>query len=92
MKWKEAWLLRKHDLDDWRLTADLMTLKKSKKFFSYETSHNSRSLKPRLNVKYDSIYHQLQVHQMEDIAAALALNPILKTKSKAKTDSKNSAS
>ncbi|KAI8929846.1 WD40-repeat-containing domain protein [Entophlyctis helioformis] len=69
-KWKEYWSRRKN-VDDWTLTPDLITVKSTKQFFSFDIQQRHRPTKPLMNVKYDSVYHMLQIHTMDDAQAPI---------------------
>ncbi|EGF76597.1 hypothetical protein BATDEDRAFT_92606 [Batrachochytrium dendrobatidis JAM81] len=77
-KWKEYWLKRKN-IDDWTLSPDLITVKNSKSFFSYGAQNLPKISKPSTAVKYDSVYHMLQIHPMEDLQSTMS-NPLKMTK------------
>eukprot|EP00842_Homolaphlyctis_polyrhiza_P005987 jgi/Hompol1/638/HPOL_002559-RA len=71
-KWKEYWSLRKN-VDDWTLNPELITVKNAKQFFSFDIQQRHRPPKPTINVKYDSVYHMLQIHQMDDMQASTSI-------------------
>ncbi|KAH6585718.1 hypothetical protein BASA50_001053 [Batrachochytrium salamandrivorans] len=73
-KWKDYWLQRKN-VDDWTVTPSLVTVKNSKNFFSYDTQYHPRVTKSAVNVKYESVYHMLPIHPMEDMHSSI-LHPL----------------
>lgn len=82
-KWLQIYSLQKN-IDDWTLTPDLITMKNSKHFFSFDASHSHKSQQNIVNVKFDSVYHSLQVHAMEDVNETLANHSLKHPKPKIK--------
>ncbi|KAL2911515.1 hypothetical protein HK105_209004 [Polyrhizophydium stewartii] len=69
-KWRDFWSRRKN-VDDWTLTPELISVKNSKQFFSFDIQQRHRAPKPSVNVKYDSVYHMLHIHQMDEMQQAV---------------------
>ncbi|KAI8911806.1 WD40-repeat-containing domain protein [Gorgonomyces haynaldii] len=84
-KWKHVWSLRKN-MDDWQLDPELTTVKKQVKFFSFEGGHHQRLAQQSSNSNYSSVYHMLQVHQVEDVQAVIATHQLKQTQQKKRSD------
>ncbi|KAI8902061.1 WD40-repeat-containing domain protein [Globomyces pollinis-pini] len=70
---REKWNSMKNG-EDWKINPELVTVKKSKQFFSFDFRNVKKPEKPALNVKYDSVYHLLSIHGIEDVSTLPAIN------------------
>ncbi|KAJ3325129.1 WD repeat-containing protein 49 [Boothiomyces sp. JEL0866] len=65
---------RQKGSEDWQLHPEQIS-----KFFSFDYQSRERKAKPSINVKYDSVYHLLPIHQMDDLVS-LPTHPLGKIK------------
>jgi hypothetical protein len=56
------------------------TLLLIQQFFSFDNNHTHRAVHSITSVKYESVYHSLQVHAMEDISLTLSQHPLKQPK------------